>query len=132
MRLISRILFALVVGVSSTVFAVIPDAKSVLGPVDAFDFSTYPECNTTSPTNSPDVPKLSPDVPKLSPEFTIKVEGKSLYGSGRFDIFDSEGYYEAEGQRGATVVYSNGSKTTFLYDFISGNAYDIPEGTAVW
>ena len=72
------------------------------------------------------------DVPKLSKKFTIKIEGKTDLADGRSPIsmFDSEGFYEEEGQRGATIVHQHGIKSVFLYDFISGRAYDI-EGTVV-
>jgi hypothetical protein len=88
----------------------------------AFDFSKYPECNTTS--NATSIP-----VPKLAPQFSIKVEGKQNSADG-FKLFDSEGYYEKDGQRGATVMYANGVRSTYLYDFISGKAYDI-EGSEI-
>ncbi|GAU92047.1 hypothetical protein RvY_04192 [Ramazzottius varieornatus] len=85
--------------------------------VPAWPFN-YTECNPTSATKD--------EVPKLSTKFTIKIEGKTDNAdSAPIMLFDSEGFYEEDGQRGATIVHQHGVKSIFLYDFISGRAYDI-------
>lgn len=88
--------------------------------VPAWPFN-YTECSPT--------PATKDEVPKLSTKFTIKIEGKTDNAdSSPIMLFDSEGFYEEDGQRGATIVHQHGVESIFLYDFISGRAYDI-EGT---
>ena len=96
--------------------------KPAASPPATFNFDVFPECSGKSAV-------ADPIVPKLATQFTVKIEGKSTTEKGVFTIFDSEGFYEAEQQRGATVVYQKGVKSTFLYDFDSGKAYDIEQGT---
>lgn len=100
-----------------TIFAALitPSSPAVHDEPIPFDFSKYPECNETG-GKSP-----SPAVPKLSEAFSLKMEVKMDANH----YMDSEGYYEKEGQRGASFVMAGGIPSAYLFDFISGKAFSI-------
>ncbi|XP_055354250.1 uncharacterized protein LOC129599918 isoform X1 [Paramacrobiotus metropolitanus] len=99
------------------IFSILPTPNSASADVPPFNFSIYPQCNFSTNTT----PSTQTPVPKLAETFTIKVEGKI----GENAYFDSDGYYEKEGQRGATYILSQGTKTSYLYDFITGDAFSV-------
>ncbi|XP_055344442.1 uncharacterized protein LOC129592430 [Paramacrobiotus metropolitanus] len=87
--------------------------------IPVFDFSIYSLCNSATPTT----PAKQTPLPELAETFTIGVERKR----GETVYFGADGHFDKNGQRGATIIRQAGTKTSYLYDFITGNAFRVVE-----